>query len=692
MRVSCEWLKEFVDVHADPEKLSMDLTMAGLEVDACEPVRLRDGREDHVLEIGLTPNRPDCLSILGIAREIAALTGKPLKGPTISLEESEPAVDQWTSVNVEEPEMCPRYAVRVISGIQVGPSPDWLAERLEAVGQRSINNVVDITNYVMLELGQPLHAFDYDRLHEKRIIVRRARREEVFEAIDRTVAKLHTGALVIADADRPVALAGVMGGANSEVTGATGSLLLECAYFQPEIIRKASRKFKIHSESSHRFERGTDPNAVGDVIDYAASLILKLCGGKVARGRIDHYPAPISKLEIHLRVDRVNKILGTRLQLETIKGHLEQIALRVVKMNDGDLLVAIPTFRPDLTREIDLIEEVARLTGYHVIPSDLPKGVIAKCGPSPLHLLESRTKQILAGFGLQEIITYSFISGQYLDYLQLSEDNPLRNGVPILNPISQEQNVLRPSLIPTMLETMARNIRVGVSDLMLFEVGRVFRDRDAGHSPGETPHLIVAVTGRVQPGLWHLKKTARDFYTCKGILEAFCERLNMEPLNMELALSDYLVRGESVSLKTGEATIGEMGEVRPRALKAFDVGQRVFLFEVTLDSLLKKIQPTSRLNPIPRFPSTLRDLSIVVKKSILAEQISRTIQETGGAMLKKVFLFDLFEGGNITRDKRCLTYSLSFRSDTRTLTDEEVDRLQHKILDALAEKFDSQLR
>ena len=692
MKLSCRWLKKFVDFQGDPQSLAHRLTMAGLEVEALEKVRHGNGEEDVVLEIGLTPNRGDCLSIHGLAREVAALTGNPLKEPTVELVESGNPVEDFASVTLEEPGMCPRYLARVITDVKIGPSPQWMVDLLRSVGQRSINNIVDVTNYVMFEWGHPLHAFDYDLLHEKRIVVRRAGRGESFETIDRTQCRLHEAVLVIADGKRAVALAGIMGGLNSEVGGGTQTILLECAYFDPSAVRKTAKEYKVHSESSHRFERGTDPNRLDRVIDYAAFLIAQVSGGKVARGRMDRYPVPIQRTEVDLRTDRVNKILGAGLRADEIQAFLERLSFEVSRADNGTLRVSVPTFRPDITREIDLIEEVARLNGYNNIRASLPSCGILESQPPDLVRLDQQIKNILTGIGFQEIITYSFINKEHLNHLRLPAEADDQNYVPIINPISQEQNVLRTTLVPGMLETLARNMNSGISDLMLFETGRVFHHQGPDILPEESLHLVAAVTERVDADIWKPMNTARDFYSIKGFLQALWARLHAEPLEIREKDYPWFVSGKSVRLGVDGEKIGTMGEAHPRVLDAFKIDQRVFFFEISVEALLESLLPVASFEPLPRFPSSLRDLSIVVEKKVKAEEIAASIRSVGGDILQKVAIFDQFQGGNLPESQKSLTYSLVFRSETRTLTDKEVDELQQKILDFLAKRFSAHLR
>lgn len=692
MKISCRWIKKFVDVQADPKWFEDELTMAGLEVEAWEKIKTGDGSEDLVFEIGLTPNRADCLSIYGIAREISALTGNPLNLPPFALEEKGAKIETLASVTLEEPEMCPRYLARVISDVKVGPSPAWLVEFLESVGQRSINNVVDVTNYVMLELGQPLHAFDYDLLEENRIVVRKARQGEIFKTIEGTECRLHEDVSVIADGEKAVALSGIMGGVNSEVSDKTGKILLECAYFDPALIRKTSKAYNIHSESSHRFERGVDPNNLERVIDYAAFLIAQVSGGLVARGRIDVYPTPIQKVEIPLRISRVNKILGNKLNVKTATDYLKRLSFEVSETDNDACQVTVPTYRPDITREIDLIEEIARLNGYNKIKSELPKCGIVEAEQPPLSQLNRKVKNILAGFGFQEIITYSFINRGYLDGLQVEDNDRLKNCIPVINPISQEMDVLRTTLIPGMLETMAKNINSGISDLALFETGKVFQSGDADASHLESLHLIGAVTENKEVDFWDPKNSVRDLFSIKGTLRALGERLNVKSVDMEPKNYPWFAPGKSVQVHSGSQRIGSMGEIHPRVTEVFKIGQRVFLFEISLESLYENIISETTLRQIPRFPTILRDISLVVKKTHKAGDLGSLIRETGGEILEDVFIFDKFEGGNIPQDSKSLSYSMVFRSDARTLTDEEVDGIQENILRDLGKKFGAKLR
>ncbi len=692
MKVSYSWLKKFVEFDSDSDWLSHNLTMAGLEVDACEKIKNKNGQEDTVLEIGLTPNRSDCLSIMGVAREISALTGNPLKKLDFEIQESDVPVKELTSVTLEEPEMCPRYVGRVISNVKVGPSPVWLMEYLESIGQRTINNVVDVTNFVMFELGHPMHAFDYNLLEENRIVVRKARQGETFEAIDRTQCRLHEEVLVIADANKAVALAGIMGGLTSEVNENTGTVLLECAYFDPALVRKTSKEYKIHSESSHRFERGTDPNQLERVIDYAASLISELSGGKVAKGRIDKFPTPVPNAEINLRVERTNKILGGNIKAEEIQGYLERLGFVVSTVDANTFNVSVPTFRTDITREIDLIEEIARLNGYNKIQPTLPMCSIAEAEQSNLSLFNQKVKEIFSGFGFQEIITYSFLNKESFDYLQLPEGDRLRNCVSIINPISQEMDVLRTTLIPSTLETIARNINAGIFDLMFFEVGKVFQDKGAGQLPMEEVHLVAAVTEKVKDDLWNTKDSTRDFFSIKGVLQAFGERIHAEPWETEPRGYPFFASGSSVCLNAKRKQIGTMGEIHPRVIDFYKITQKVFLFELNLSAFHTGLIPTPTFEPVPRYPSTLRDIAIVVGKTVKTKEIVDAIQDMGGDTLREVSIFDQFEGGNIPEDQKSLAYSLVFRSNSGTLTDEEVDGLQQKILDGLGKKFNARLR
>lgn len=457
------------------------------------------GLKDVRYELGLTPNRPDCLSVLGVAREVSAMCGRSLNVNLPPLSEGDESTRALTSVTIEDAEYCPRYAARLIRGVKVGPSPDWLVRKLESVGQRSVNNVVDVTNFILMELGHPLHAFDYQRLAEGRIVVKRAASKEQFTTLDSVSRSLEKSDLVICDGQGAVALAGVMGGENSEVVAETVDILLESAYFNPLAIRRTSKRLSLRSEASHRFERGADIAMVPVALDKAAALIVQVAGGVVCKGMIDEFPRPLAERKVTLAVQRVNEILGLKLGMDDIQAHLLSIGLEVQPVEEKDidrLVVTIPSFRPDLERDIDLVEEVARLNGYDNIPVTMPAGRML-CHLPPQHLREvKRLRDVMVAAGFNETVNYSFVAPEAWDRLELSDDDPRREPVKILNPLTEDQSVMRTSLVPSLLECVTRNVAYQNSDLHLFELRPVFLTHTDDVLPIEKWRLCAVLCGR----------------------------------------------------------------------------------------------------------------------------------------------------------------------------------------------------
>jgi phenylalanyl-tRNA synthetase beta chain len=483
-----------------------------------QPVFAALGLKDVRFELGLTPNRPDCLSVVGVAREVSAMAGNPLRLPARKVTEAGPAIASQTSITVTEPGLCPRYAARLIRGVTIGPSPDWLVSRLEAVGMRSINNVVDVTNYVLMELGHPLHAFDLRLLRGGCIVVKRAGKGVTFTTLDGQSRPLDDRDLVICDAEGPVALAGIMGGENSEIRPDTVDILLESAYFNPTSIRRSSKRLGLHTESSHRFERGADVNMVPVALDRAASLILEVAGGTAAKGRIDVYPQPLAERRLAISARKTAEILGLELDILEIRRLLQSIGLaaELAENQEGTLYVSIPAFRPDLEREIDLIEEVARLNGYDRIPVTMPAGRIVCHRPAnrQQHVRQLRDAMVAAGFS--EVINYSFTTPSAWDKIALAADDSRRETVQILNPLTEEQSVMRTTLVPSLLETVSRNLAYRSRDLRLFELRPVFLPQPGEELPQERLRLTAVLCGRREPEGWAQGNETVDFFDLKG--------------------------------------------------------------------------------------------------------------------------------------------------------------------------------
>ncbi|HEU0264946.1 MAG TPA: phenylalanine--tRNA ligase subunit beta, partial [Geobacterales bacterium] len=580
------------------------------------------GLKDTIFEIGLTPNRADCLSVIGIAREVAAKLGRSLRYPQIALAEKGPAIASVTSVTVEDKDLCPRYAARYISGCRIASSPQWLVNRLAAAGIRSINNLVDVTNYVMLEFGQPLHAFDFDRLRGGRIIVRRAAEGERFTTLDGQERQLLPSDLTIRDAEGAVALAGIMGGGNSEISDSTTNVLLESAYFEPRSIRRTAKRLGMHSESSHRFERGVDVNGVGRALDRAASLMAELSGGSIAKGAIDIYPQPVACRVITLRPERVNALLGTSISVDEMERLCQQLECTVERSANGTLRVMVPTFRVDIEREIDLVEEVARLHGFDAIAVTMPTARVFSDRPSPQQRSIAELKDLLVAEGLHEVINYSFISPLLFDGILLPPNDSRRRVIPLLNPLTEEQSVLRTTLLPGLLQTVSRNASFRQLSQRLFELRRVYLPRDGEELPAEPLQLGVIMTGLRHPEGWSQGGEAVDFYDLKGVAESIVERFRLRKVEYRAANDEpFYHPGKSCALVAGNEVIGTLGELHPTVQERLDLSQPVYYLELWLHKLLAAPRQEVTIAAPHRFPDVSRDIALLVPEEMTASTI-----------------------------------------------------------------------
>lgn len=650
------------------------------------------GLKDVMYEIGLTPNRPDCLSVVGVAREVSAMVGKPLHLPEPGLHESGVQASEKTSVIIEDADLCPRYAARLIEGVKIGPSPDWMVRRLETVGMRSINNVVDITNFVMMELGQPLHAFDFNLLREQRIVVRRAGQGDKFTTLDGQERTLEASDLVICDGVGPVALAGVMGGLDSEVQDDTKDILLESAYFNPVAIRRTSKRLGLHTESSHRFERGTDVDMVPLALDRAAALIAELAGGSVASGAVDVYPEQIARRTVTITAARTSEVLGLELGIGDISDKLAAIGLKC-EPGDGVLIVEIPNFRPDLEREIDLIEEVARLVGYDRIPVTMPVSSLT-CQQLPAHLsLERKIRDQMTSLGYSEVINYSFFNAGCLDRIGLGENDPRRQNVQILNPLAEDQAVMRTTLVPSLLETAARNLAYRSEDLALFELRPVFRSSDGDDLPQESLRLTAILCGRREPLGWAQSDAKVDFYDMKGAIEDLLCSLRMTGLAWDKQSDEtYYHPGKSCALYCGDRLLGTLGELHPEVLFEFDLGSSAILCDLDVEALFEIGGGKIQFQPLSRYPDVQRDSAFLVDTEISAQQVLTVLGRVKIKDLEKIELFDVYSGEGIPQGKKSLAIRASYRALDRTLTDELIQNLHGKLVKAMEKELSAELR
>jgi phenylalanyl-tRNA synthetase beta chain len=648
-----------------------------------EPVYEYLGLDEAVITFEITPNRPDCLSAIGIARELATLDGKELRLEQPKMADSGRKASDYIKVTIDDTDACPRYAARIIENVTIGPSPQWLHKRLTDCGVRPINNIVDISNYVMMETGQPLHAFDYDRFGSKEVVVRRARPGEKFTTLDNQEHELDETILLITNGKEGVAAAGVMGGLNSEVENDTKTILLESAYFNPTIIRRSARKLGLSSESSYRFERGVDPNGVVVAADRAAALMAELAGGEVAAGVVDNYAKKIDPVTLELRLHRVKKVLGIEIPPSFMEKTLKCLGMKV---ESGDpLKVSPPTFRPDLTREIDLIEEIGRTYGIDKIPT-----TVQNAGPlyTPTHrrdTIKEDLRRIMTGFGFEETL------GSGMAHAGRTEQiDPGLDPIKVLNPLSDELAVMRTRMLYSLLVSAGNNIRHRNIDLKIFEIGRVYRKEAQGHI--ELPYLGFLLSGRTEAVYWNNKLGPADLFEAKGVLEAITDVLGVASPRPKPAPAPGYDRHQSFEILIEDKTVGYTGLVDHKAARAFDIKQNCFACELAIDRLIELYQGLKEFEPLPKFPASTRDLAVIVDQSVPAGAIREAILASGGQLVENVTVFDLFIGDPVPPGKKSLAFGLSFRSPDKTLEDEGVDQTLKRIVAHLEKSFNARLR
>jgi phenylalanyl-tRNA synthetase beta chain len=592
-----------------------------------------------------------------------------------------------------DPDLCPRYVARMIEGVKIGPSPFWMSNRLEKVGVRSISNVVDVTNYVMMEYGQPLHAFDFNFLEEGKIVVRRATEGEQFVSLDGVKRILSHEMLMICDGVKPVAIGGIMGGLNSEIKEDTKVVLLESAYFSPAGNRRTAKQLGLETEAAYRFGRGIDYGGCLSAANRAAQLIQELAGGRVVEGVVDVYPTPIQPKPIPLSVRKIHQILGTEVPAPKVIAYLRGLELKLEEKERDALVVTPPTFRGDLEREIDLIEEVARLDGYEKIPVTLPQGA-----PSPelgnrALLQEKKTSDLLIHHGYHEVITYGFTSPNSWDFLGGSSEAPLRTHLRILNPLVEDFSVMRTSLIPGLLETTRYNLSRKNLNLKLFELKKVFLPREGEQLPKEVKYLAGVSLGLERDPHWASVSRPVDFYDVKGCIEDLLEVLQVKGVKFTRAEDiPYLHPGKSSKILMERETLGVIGEIHPQVMVRYDLPGRAYLFEIDFEQLVKGAGEERRFRPLPKFPAVYRDLSMVVDEALEVEKVTETIWALQQPFIDGVSLFDVYQGAPIPEGKKGVSYRIRFQAGDRTLTDEEVNRYHEKIIFQLMEIFKAELR
>jgi phenylalanyl-tRNA synthetase beta chain len=689
MLISYNWQRELTGTKLDPLEVRERLTHVGLAVDAVEK---RDG--DFLLDVEVPSNRGDCLSHIGIARELAVIEKSKVQLPGSGVKHSHGKTADFASVEINDPDLCPRYAARIVRGVKIAPSPEWLVKRLEVLGQRPINNVADITNYVLHEFGQPLHAFDLAKLGQQRIVVRRAAKGEAIKTLDGVERKLDTDMLVIADATRPVAVAGVMGGEESEISSATQDVLIESAWFNPASVRRTAKLLGLHTEASHRFERRVDPESVISAQDRCVALICEIAGGVASEDVLDVYPAPFAARTVALRPERMAAITGLQVSRDEMLRILTALGFELSEEGPRRLAFTIPSWRNDVAIEEDLVEEVARHTGYEQIRTELPPACLA----GEYHSSERRKRalrQAMSARGFNEGISLSFVEPaedfELIPDLSESQGNPL-SPVVLINPIIEDASRMRQTLLPGLLNAIRHNLNHGNRDVCLFETGRVFGVTTSGELPLEREAFALAATGGAMLAERAQAERELDLFDLKGALESAVAAMNLPPLDFEMAAVKHFRPGQSASISIRGTRLGSIGRLAEPLAGAYKFRQPVFLAEVDLSTLHEIEELPVLYSPLPRFPSIVRDVSLLVDRKVTLAELLRAARDERAAHFIGAHFVGIYEGGGISDHQRSLTLRFEYRADDRTLRDEEVDEIHWPLVESLKAKFNAEVR
>lgn len=687
MRVPFEWLKELVNVTATAEEVAETLTMIGFEVEAVETME-----DDTVFEVNVTPNRPDCLSIIGIAREVSAAFKVPLRMPLQDIQGDLPTSD--FSIEILNPELCNRYAGRVIKDAVISDSPEWIKKRLDKCGIRPINNVVDITNYVLLEYGHPLHAFDADAIRGRKIRVATpytvSGKGTKMKTLDGVEHELPGDSLLIWDIRNPIAVAGVMGGLETEVNDVTKNIFLESAYFEPLSVRRTSKRLNLASESSYRFERGTDIEFLEKALNRAALLIKELAGGTIHE-IVDEYPVEYKPESIQIQYERINRILGTELSKEELLEILKRLGITTEDRGDF-FIVYPPAFRRDIKRDSDVAEEISRSYGYDRIPARIPRSPLSSKRSDKKMENIVRIREGMRKSGFTEVINYSFMSPSSLDIIAIAEEDRRRHTVAIKNPLRKEESLLRTTLIPSLIDNLKYNLDRGTKDIRFFEVSMVFEDTGK-MLPLEELRLGGIFYREKLPTLW--KEDTHGFFLTKGALESLFGELKIKEYSFIPSSEPFLNRGQASDIYISDSHIGYIGVLTPDIAERLDLKKKrieVVLFELNLDSLLPFISDSIKYSPIPRYPYVERDIAIVIDEDIPSSEIMEIIMAFPSELIEEVSVFDYFKEGNIPEGKKSLAFSIMYRSKEKTLTDEEVEKLHSSLVEHIIQKTGGEMR
>jgi phenylalanyl-tRNA synthetase beta chain len=699
MLISYNWLRELTATKLTPLELRERLTMVGLAIDAVDEIE-----GDSVLDVEVPSNRPDCLSHIGIAREVAVIEKSKVQSPKSRVFKADGRAGDFTSVEINDPELCPRYAARIVRGVKIAPSPDWLTKRLGEIGQRPINNVADITNYVLHELGQPLHAFDLAKLTEQRIVIRRAITSEKLTTLDGVERELDPEMLVIADAIQPVALAGIMGGLDSEISATTTDVLIESAYFNPDSVRRAARKLGMDTEASRRFERGADCENVVHAQTRCVELICELAGGVATEDAIDVYPNPVPARLVQFRPSRVERLTSVRVEVPEMTRILTALGfVRTEAHENNATTFVVPSWRIDVGLEEDLVEEVVRHVGYDRISSDLPPSSLAG-EYQPAEMKRRELRRAFTSLGFDEAINFSFIDLAHDEQFELLPafrlprllENEGSAAVTLSNPILDEAIRMRPTLLPGLVESVRHNLNHGNRDVRLFEIGRVFANSQAGELrdklPNEREALGVIATGGANAEGYAQAIRDTDFFELKGALEAAIDAMNLPLLVFSEANVKHLREGQAASVTLADGTrIGSVGRLAESIATAYKFRQSVFVAELDLTTLLDALERPIQYSPLPRYPAVMRDVTLLADRATSFAQLVRAIESQTIPNYAGVSLVGTYEGANIPADKRSITLRMEYRSDEGTLRDEEVEECHRELVKSLITKFGAEL-
>lgn len=693
MLCSAQELK--LDLEKLPEEQKTGIFILPSDTPVGIPAKDVLGLNDVVLEFELTANRADCFSVFGLVREIAAITGNKPHFPEIKVNEDDNTkLNDIFSVEIADPDLCSRFSTRMLKNVKIGPSPEWMQQRLEGAGIRSINNVVDVTNFVMIELGHPMHAYDYDKITGKKLIARRAIEGEELHTLDDTSRKAKGEMLVIADSEKAAGLAGIMGGFETEITDTTTTVVLESADFYGPCIRRTARACGLSSEASGRFERGVDSETTIKALDRAAQLLQEMGACTVCEGIVDVYPNPKQANYVTFTPEQINNHLGTNIAKDVMLNIITSVGFDVTKDENDEITVKVPSWRNDVTCMADISEEIARLHGFDKIKSTLPNGVSMQGTQSAKQTFIDKVKASLSSQGLYETISFALTNEETFNKLNIPQDSPLRKAVPIMNPLSDEYPLVRTTLLSSIFDNLARNLARKNDDVALFEVGSVFFPKalPVTELPDEVVKIAGAITGRRNAQGWNQTNDMVDFYDAKGIIEELLANLRVTRYTVEAGTHYAMHPGKTALFKKGRDVIATVGEVHPAVLSAYGITKPVYIFELDATTVMKYMAKDLKYKALPKYPATSRDLAMLVDIDVNAADIEKAMTKAAGQNLTQITLFDVYTGKQVEEGKKSLAFSLTFQSNDKTLTDAEIDPAIEKIVAKLQKDFNANLR